>query len=111
MARVAAKQGAQLIVMVIPDQVEVEPDIPVVGLDPMVYTVQERLLTFGRAEGIPVVDLLPGLRAANEREGIPFYFRFDRHLNPAGHRAIAEILLDALEGGGYRNTALGNAAP
>jgi lysophospholipase L1-like esterase len=111
MERVAAKQGAQLIVMVIPDQVEVEPDIPIVGLDPMVYTVQERLLTFGRAEGIPVIDLLPGLRAAHEREGTPFYFRFDRHLNPAGHRAIAEILLDALQGAGYREAALRNAAP
>jgi hypothetical protein len=90
--RVSVEQGARTLIVVIPDQIQVQPDVRIVGLDPILFTVQERLLEFGREAGVPVIDLLPGLQENYAREGEPLFYRFDRHLTPAGHRAAALLI-------------------
>jgi lysophospholipase L1-like esterase len=90
--RLAASRGAKLAVAVIPDQTQVEPDVSVVGLDPAVFLVQDRMREFAAREGIPLVDLLPGMRAEHERTGVRLYHRYDRHWNPNGHRLAAELI-------------------
>ena len=95
--RVSVEHGAKPLIAVIPDQVQVKPDVRIVGLDPILFTVQERLLEFGREAGVPVIDLLPGFQEIYAREGEPLYYRFDRHLTPAGHRAAAHLIGRELE--------------
>jgi hypothetical protein len=48
------------------------------------------------ARGLSVLDALPGLRAAAGKGGPPLYGVVDAHLSPAGHEALAEILLPAI---------------
>lgn len=90
--RVAEANGAEMLLMVIPDQAQVEPDAYVLGLDEREYRVQPRLAAFAEAEGIAYLDLLPALREARERGGEALYYRLDRHLRPAGQRVVAEQL-------------------
>jgi hypothetical protein len=60
---------------------------------------QRRLQAFGAAHGVPVIDLLPALRAAG---GDDLYLRtglvrFDPvHPSPRGHRIVAEAIYQAL---------------
>jgi hypothetical protein len=56
---------------------------------------QRLLEAMGKAAGYPVIDLLPGLRAA-AASGPPLYFTIDPHWNPRGHEAAAAVLLPAL---------------
>jgi len=56
---------------------------------------QRLLEDMGAAAGYPVIDLLPGLRAA-ETPGAPLYFGVDPHWNARGHEAAAAVLLPAL---------------
>jgi lysophospholipase L1-like esterase len=56
-------------------------------------TMSDRLRAFGAAEGIPVVDLLPPLRARHEDA---LYYPLDGHWTPLGHGVAAEELADAI---------------
>ena len=47
--------------------------------------LRDELTDVLRAKGVPVLDLLPPLRAAPEQ---PYFVGFDTHPNVAGHRAI-----------------------
>ena len=56
----------------------------------------QRLLSeFAAARGIPLIDLLPALRRARERDG-PLYFQTDIHWTPRGHAVAAEEILRQL---------------
>ena len=48
------------------------------------------------AHGITVVDATPALAAEARRGVLPYNAIFDTHLNPAGHRAVAKTLADAM---------------
>jgi lysophospholipase L1-like esterase len=96
-ASTAATQGAETLLVILPDQIQVEPDAPPIAIDPNLYAVQDRLAEFGRQSGIAVLDLTPRLREAWERGQRPLYFRFDRHFTPLGHRVAAETILEWLE--------------
>ena len=50
---------------------------------------QARVVAWGAARGVPVLDLLPALRRSEE---FPLFFPFDGHFTPRGHEAAAEIL-------------------
>ncbi|MFQ5512799.1 MAG: SGNH/GDSL hydrolase family protein [Myxococcota bacterium] len=95
-ARECRRQGAGFLFVVIPDQVQVDHNAEVVGLRPEDYRVQERLATIAREQGFEILDLLPGLRDAAERSSAPLYYRIDRHLTPAGHRAAGQLIVEAL---------------
>jgi lysophospholipase L1-like esterase len=88
--------GARFAIAAIPEEIQVQPETPVIGLDPRDYEVQERLRRIGATAGIPVIDLLPALRDAHERERAPLYYEWDRHLNARGHELVAAALLRSL---------------
>jgi lysophospholipase L1-like esterase len=91
-ARETAAQGAKLLLVVIPEPAQVEPEVKVVGLDPSDFLCQERLREIAQAEGIELLDLLPGLIEAHRSSGRPLHYRYDRHWNAAGHLATAELI-------------------
>ena len=92
----AHAHGARFVVLVVPDQVQVEPDVKVYEVPRVLWGIQEHVVGFARREGIPVIDPLETMRAIREREGLPQYHRIDRHWNRVGHRHMAEVLLAEL---------------
>ncbi|MEE8556340.1 MAG: hypothetical protein V3T14_00465, partial [Myxococcota bacterium] len=95
-ARLAQGQGAKVLVAIIPEQLQVQSDVRVIGLEPSDYEIQERLTALGEIRGIPTLDLLPHLSEAYERDGDPLYYRQDRHLRANGHRLVAQRLLEEI---------------
>ena len=89
---VAEAHGARFAILVVPDQVQVEPDVRVFEVPPVLWTIQERVAAFARAEGIRLVEPLAEMRALREQDGEPHYHRIDRHWNRLGHRRMAEVL-------------------
>ena len=94
--RLVRASGARTLLVVVPEQLQVEPERRVVGLVEADYAVQERLRRFAESEGIPMLDLLPGLRAEREATGRDLYYRQDRHLTAAGHGVVARLIHEAL---------------
>jgi hypothetical protein len=91
-ADVSHRHGADFVLLVIPDQVQVEPDVVVYGVHDWLLGAQDRVRGFAEREGIPFIDPQAELHAIRAREGEPVYFRRDRHLTPRGHRHVAELL-------------------
>lgn len=93
-----AADGAQLVVMVIPDAVQVDPAaqqfVHSLGyeVDPAWLTRSCRTTAaveaWCREQGIPCLDLLDDFRQAS----VPLYYPQDSHFNPAGHQLTAELL-------------------
>jgi hypothetical protein len=103
----AATIGAQTLVVVMPDQVQVEKDVSVLGLAPEDYEVQERMRAICEPLGIPFLDLIPPLRAEYERTHAPLYYAKDRHLKPPAHAVVARALATELG----RLFPAGNSSP
>jgi lysophospholipase L1-like esterase len=97
MRDLAAGSGARLAIAVIPDQVLVDAEASVVGLEPADYEVLARVQRIGAELGVPVIDLAPALRAEAERSGERLYYPKDRHLNARAHQVVARALQQALE--------------
>lgn len=92
--------GARLAVVVIPTDDQVYPDrwdavrrrFNLRDADFDLEKPQRLLSTFAADNGVPLIDLLPTLRAARDSGG-PLYFKTDVHWTPRGHAvAAAEIL-------------------
>ncbi len=96
LAQTVQQSGAQLLVVVLPEGLQVQPDIKVQMLPQRDYAVQERMRDVGRELGIPVFDLLPGMRRAYDRAHVPLFYLRDRHFTSAGHRVAAELILQEL---------------
>lgn len=101
MRRVAQQGGAEFLLLIIPDQQQIERDVRVAGAAHYLRDVPLRLRAFAREEGIEILDLEPVLRAARERDTAPYYHRFDRHWNARGHRRAGEALREKLESLGW----------
>lgn len=101
MSRVARDHDARFLLLVIPDQAQVEPDVDVYDLPPYLDDVQERVVSFAESHDIPVLDPLPALREIRLKDGMPQYFPNDRHWNAVGHRHMAELLRDELRRRGW----------
>ena len=104
----ARGQGLRLVLVVFPVEVQLDEaaiaryrrdygvSVPVRALD---GEPQRRLLAFGARHDVPVIDLLPALRAAG---GTDLYLRngavrFDPvHFSPRGHRIVGEAIHRAL---------------
>ena len=104
----ARAQGVPIVLAVFPVEVQLDAaaieryrrdfgvTVPAQALD---GEPQRRLRAFGAAHGVPVIDLLPALRAAGGddlylRKGL---VRFDPvHLSPRGHQIVAETIYRAL---------------
>ena len=51
---------------------------------------------FLEQEGISYLDWTPPFRERAVKEGRPFYFRYDRHLNTEGNRLGSDLLYEWL---------------
>jgi lysophospholipase L1-like esterase len=92
----ARAHGVKFAVLVVPDQVQVEPDVEVYEVPRVLWGIQEHVVGFARREGIPVIDPLDTMREIRARKGEPQYHRIDRHWNRVGHRHMGEVLLAEL---------------
>lgn len=101
--RDADHHGVKLVLAVIPTRSQVEPESSPAAVQnararlrlptdvpPLDEQVHRRLVEEGTRRRLPTIDLLPPLREAHRRRGVPLYWSFDWHLNPEGHAAIAE---------------------
>lgn len=93
----AATVGARTVVVMIPDQVQIESDVTVLGLEPKEFLVQPRLRQASERLGIPVIDLIPALRAEYESTRQKLYYPKDRHMNARAHAVVARALQAELE--------------
>lgn len=95
--------GARLAIVVIPTEAQVYPDrwaevrrrYNLREEDFDLEKPQHMLADFARDNGIPLIDLLPTLRAARDT-GPPLYFRSDIHWTPRGHAVAADEILRQL---------------
>lgn len=107
MAAHCARHGADFAVVIIPTKVDVDLThglettrgiLRALDLDAEDYAVNARmvesLVARLEARGIPVVDPTSRMRAVDE----PLYWDKDHHLDPAGQRLLARIVLDELGG-------------
>ena len=92
--RECREHGAEFLLVIIPDQVQVYPEWPVIGFGGQDYRVQERLLLIARERGLNALDLLPAFQEVARTGGEPLYYRYDRHWTPAGHALTARLMLD-----------------
>jgi len=105
-AQVARSRGVRLVVMVIPDEYQVHPDVALQaaraeGRGPEAYDLDRPQRELGRSltdEGIEWVDLLPAFRERGAHERL--YAPRDTHWNRAGHRLAAEEVLAHLDRAG-----------
>lgn len=96
MVRETRALGARAVLLVLPDQIQVEPDVKVLGVPDYLPRVQERIAEFAQENGPPLVDLLPAFVERRQESAEPFYHRYDRHWNARAHRFAAEILREEL---------------
>jgi lysophospholipase L1-like esterase len=108
--RLSREAGARMLLLVIPDQVQVQPDTRAATVAPDAYAVQERLQAFAGELGIPILDPLPALRAAYEAEGEALYYLNDRHLRANGQAIVAGELAARLVELGWLGTPDGGAS-
>lgn len=105
-----SRRGARLVVAVLPSKIEVEPETVAREVESAATTlglrrppaemnaaVRARMLAALARHGLDPLDLTPALRAAFESAGEPLYWNADWHLNPRGHRAVAEALRARLQ--------------
>jgi hypothetical protein len=96
--------GARLAVVVIPTEAQVYPErwddvrrrFALRDEDFDLDKPQRILSEYAAASGIPLIDLLPVLRAARATGG-PLYFRRDIHWTPRGHAVAADEILLRLD--------------
>lgn len=102
MQELCEAHGRRLLVVIFPNKIQVENAEDLTSSVFDADLPQERVLAYCRKRGIPCLDLLPIVRAAEEASAEPLYFPIDRHLNEAGSavaaRAIADFLLEAEAG-------------
>jgi hypothetical protein len=92
MRRLSEEHGARFLLVAIPDQAQLEPDVELVGSEHHMLDVQRRLAELAAAEGIAYFDPLPRLGAARAQDATPYYYRYDRHWNALGQRRAGEAL-------------------
>ncbi|MCP4897823.1 MAG: hypothetical protein GY906_12695 [bacterium] len=97
--------GAQYVVVIHPDQFQVEPElfnelVKRYELNPNDYDLEQPqrfLRSYCTARGLPFVDLLPVFRSHEGQEGL--YLLNDTHYNEHGNRLAAEQVLQLFESG------------
>ncbi len=104
MAEAAAAHNTPVLFILLPADHQVDPAIASAYMQVMGITQDQvdleqpsRLLSAEFAQrSLPLVDLLPKMRAAHTAGEPNLYGKIDTHLAPAGHRLAAETLLPLL---------------
>ncbi len=99
-AGLARKAGARVLVLVIPDEIQVNPEERAElcrrsGLDERDYDLeqpQRAVKAIATRLGLEVVDVLPAMRGRTD-----LYFEKDTHWNERGHELAARLLAPRLE--------------
>ncbi|MCA9473008.1 MAG: SGNH/GDSL hydrolase family protein [Nitrospirales bacterium] len=94
--------GARLLVVIIPEEHQINVPLRKTSLQQLKaqaidYDFEQwnrKLIEFGAAHDIRILDLTPGLAKAIEHERL--YFKNDIHLNERGHQLMGEFILDFL---------------
>jgi hypothetical protein len=102
--RAAAERGVPTLFVLVPERFQVYPDdfqryLRGFGIDSTLVDVDQptRLLrTAFAGEKLRVIDALPGMRAIADTSRERLYGSVDQHLSPAGHRALASVVLPEL---------------
>ena len=90
--KLCAEYETPLLVVLIPDQVEVETDKKVYGLPEQFSDLKPKLEKFLGENEIDYYSPLPGLKEHYEEHQNPLYFKMNRHMTPEGNLVLAEIL-------------------
>jgi lysophospholipase L1-like esterase len=99
--RLTREAGAKPMVVVIPDQRTIYPDMDLLGVTREQLTIAPRLLAWGRAREVPVVDVTPAMREAAAAASAPLYYPIDFHLVAEGNEVVARAILEALRQAGW----------
>ena len=93
-AETCRQQGVGLRLVLMPGQSFVErPD----SLSAAFQDYLRRALVGRDAQiGVPVIDLATPLRARYQQTGTRLFYPYEGHLNPAGHREVADLLTGSL---------------
>lgn len=99
----AQAHGAQLVVVAIPtrEQVhdrywnEMKQQFGLTDAQLVRDLPEQHLAAWSARTGAPLIDLLPGFRAADPNKQL-YYFRTDRHWNAAGHALAATLITEGM---------------
>jgi hypothetical protein len=99
----AQAHGAQLVVVAIPtrEQVhdrywqEMQQQFGLTDAQLVRDLPEQHLAAWSARTGAPLIDLLPGFRAADPNKQL-YYFRTDRHWNAAGHALAATLITEGM---------------
>jgi hypothetical protein len=102
MSTACRARGIPMAVVVIPYKVQTVPEarrkeevfLALAESDLDVEQPGRRVQAWGRARGVPIIDLLPVFRHA--RDPASLYFRVDVHWNDKGHEVAGHVLADRL---------------
>jgi len=103
--RIDEVSGKRLLIVYVPDRIQVEwdnemfPSAPGEG-GPQVdlFLPNQRLREHAEARGIPFLDLTPAFREEHRRPGAPpLHFPTDGHWTPAGHALAGRLLVERVE--------------
>lgn len=109
LAREVQRQGARLLVVYIPNRMEVNDrdwklNAALYGMDDEHWDRQKvvhRLSKIGAQSGFPVLDLTPALRRADQRLFGSPYYTYDSHWTRLGHEVAAREVEAFLRGEGW----------
>lgn len=102
-ADLCRREGIRLVVLMIPDETQIEPELQdrlfarfqLPPREEFDFDLPQRLLDdWLESRGIPVVDVLPAFRRAAGSSIL--YIPNDTHWSPAGHRLAAQLLADMI---------------
>ncbi|MCA9435244.1 MAG: hypothetical protein KC964_10210 [Candidatus Omnitrophica bacterium] len=89
---ICEENNTPLLVVLIPDQVEVETDKKVLGLPPQFSEIKPRLEKFLSENDIDFYSPLSDLKEDYLRIQRPLYYNLNRHMTPDGNRALADAM-------------------
>lgn len=92
----AAELGAELTIVALPNQTQIDAEAVIQSIRPLNYDVQDRLFEVCEELGLQTFDLRPALREAHAADSAPLYFYADRHLTGRGHAVLAQALEESL---------------
>jgi alginate O-acetyltransferase complex protein AlgJ len=90
MVELSRARGVELVAVMIPTREQVNPQIAPRGRERDWEKPQRHFRAFFERAGVPFVDLLPPVRAAQGEA--PLYYRFDAHWNARAHALAAETV-------------------
>jgi len=103
LAQISRENNAEFVIVIIPEQVQVSDKTWTAielrhGLDRNDYDMEKLnklLISFGKENGIRVIDPLSEMREAAKEQQL--YFPFDKHLTREGHEVIGQKLVEAIK--------------